>query len=844
MHNIKSILIGLFLGILFLFSIILTVSILYENEVSQYLVEELNKQLLSEIKVDEINFTLLKKFPKASVEFKNVTAFSNKNYFHKTHKYNTDTLFFAKKLSVQTNLFDILFGKYIVRSLHFNQGQINLFINKKGQTNYIFWKTKKSNTNSDFKIDLNQVKFTNCDLTFYNEATRINLNTHVRKINLQGNFSRNKYTMKINSNIYINKLYINNTNYLFNRRVKLNTDFNILGKEIKISKGKLNLNNLNFILNGTIKSTKQQQLNLNISGNNLNIKTFAETLPYKIKKQLPSLNFKKGKVSLNMNITGKNIKINRPHINASFSVKEIALTYSKKKIPFSDLSFEGNFTNGIQNNAISSRLNFKKLNGNIQNNSFEGYLSLNNLKNPLVKFDITSDLFLNEIKHIFKIDTFDILKGFASSEVKYSGTYNNLLKFTFTDLFTKEYDINLSLSNGEIKRKDDPITISDINGNLEINKTLYSDNISFKINENDFKIRGQALGLYEYFNSGKTFYVNANLVSNQTDLNDLAPLFKTDKTTNTNSSYRFPNKLNLNLKVKVSSFKIGKFQAQNIKGILNYKPRVFSLHALSFRTMTGETQTNGIIIQDINNDFIVKTKCNLSNININTLFYSFNNFGQNFITNQNLKGNLSGDIFFTSKWTDKLKIYKKSIQSECNIKLINGELNNFKPLTGLSKFIELDELKNIQFSTLKNKITIKNEKIIIPQMDIASSVIKLTSSGEHSFNHNYEYHLSLLLSDLLSKKIKIRKNKKQSFREINEDDSGKIKLFLLLKGDKNDFNVKLDRKAARKRRKENREKERLELNHILKNEFNSNKKQDTTEEKFIIEWDEDDTSNN
>ena len=67
MHNIKSVLIGLSLGIIILLSLAISVSIIYEDEVSQYLIEELNEYILSEVEVGDVNFTLIKKFPKLNI---------------------------------------------------------------------------------------------------------------------------------------------------------------------------------------------------------------------------------------------------------------------------------------------------------------------------------------------------------------------------------------------------------------------------------------------------------------------------------------------------------------------------------------------------------------------------------------------------------------------------------------------------------------------------------------------------------------------------------------------------------------------------------------------------------
>jgi hypothetical protein len=873
MQNIKSVIIGLLLGFTFLIGLAITASLIYEEEVSQYLVEELNEYLLSEIEVGDINLSVIKKFPKASLEFKDVIAYTKLGYLKQINNYNTDTLFYAKSLSIQINLLDLLTKEYNIKSLHFDSGKINLFIDRFGDQNYIFWDKSNKEESSDFKMDLNQVKITNTQLLYYNEATDLDLRGVVKRIDFQGNFSNQNYLMKIKSDFFTQKLEVNGVNYINNKRIKTDLNLDIINKNIKISNGKLNFNKLNLTVNGDVLSAKDQGVDFVVSGNNLNIESFINNLPQNTRNEFSSFNFKNGEVTFNLKVSGGNIKYESPHIEALFDVKNAQLVYLEKDIDLTNLTLEGGFSNGSGNNRLTSKIQFKNFETNLESNYFLGNFELENLKEPQIQFDISSELYLHEIKDIFKLDTFDIFSGSVMSEAKYKGTYKELKEISFQDLFTKDYNINVRVTDGELKIKDNPVIISDLNGSVEINKTLYTDSVYFKISDNDFLINGRILGLYEFFNEQKAFDVQANLTSEKIDLNELAPLFKVDKMEDENSSYRFPEKLSLQLKLDIKNFETGKFNATNIRGNLQYKPKMFSMHEISFNSMNGEVKASGAIIQKYNNDFLVRTQSNLSNININKLFGSFNNFDQSFITNQNLEGNLTGNIYFQSEWNDKISVNKKSVNTECDMVISDGELNNFEPMLGLSRFIDVDELSNIKFSEFKNTITIKDGQIYIPQMDIQSSVLNVTASGAHGFDNKYEYHLKLLMSDLLSAKMKRSKKNNKSFGEIEEDSKGRLKLFLLLEGDNDDFNVRYDRKSARQTRKENVNEEKSDLKTILNEEFNwlkkdsSGKSIDTSfqdqfkvefeeekkkervrkssepvqNQKFVIEWDEDST---
>lgn len=851
MHHVKSILIGLFLGIIILIGITITVSLIYEDEVSQYLVEELNEFISSEIDVEDVKFSLIKKFPKASLEFQNVTAYSKSGYYKKIDGFNTDTLFHAKSIYVQLNVLDIIRKEYNIQSIHFNKGEINLFIDRLGDPNYIFWERSENGESKDFNIELKEVRVTNSNVLFCNEATHLVLQAFAEKVDFQGNFSKQNYLMEIKSDLFVKNFRVNDINYLNDKPLDADFNMDIIHKSVQIKNGKLKLGDLKLNVNGNLDNTEHDQnIDLLISGKNLNLKSFTNNLPLLIRKEFSKISAQKGEITLNLSISGQDIKKQNPHITALFLINNAQIFDESRFVRVENISVDGEFTNGNFNSARSSKLLFKSFSASMESNIIEGSFELNNLKKPKIKFDIESQLVFKEIKQILEIDTLEVFNGTANAQIKYAGSYADLRNFKLPDLFTQDYTLDLKIRDTEVKIVDNPIKINRLSGKIELKNTLYADSLYFEIGKNDFLIDGRISKLFEFFSEKQVFNVNAKLHSNKLDLNELAPLFKVNKTQKENSSYKFPDKIALQLRLNVQNFEMGKFNATQIHGNLNYKPRMFSLHQISFSSMNGTVKAGGVIIQKFNNDFVVKTQSRLSNINMNKLFYSFNNFGQDFITNQNLEGNLTGDVYFNSEWSDQIQIYKNTVHSDCDIIIKDGELNDFEPMLALSKFIDVDELKNIKFSTLQNQITIKDQKIIIPQMDIESSVLDVTASGEHNFDKNYSYHIRLLLSDLLSKKV--RKNKKQKDQNFEEDDEGRTILYLLLKGDHDDFKVRYDRKQARDARKESMKNERNELKKILNEEFGWFKKDSAlnsvsntkkNEQEFKVEFEDDRTTN-
>lgn len=162
----------------------------------------------------------------------------------------------------------------------------------------------------------------------------------------------------------------------------------------------------------------------------------------------------------------------------------------------------------------------------------------------------------------------------------------------------------------------------------------------------------------------------------------------------------------------------------------------------------------------------------------------------------------------------------------------------------LSRFIEVEELENIRFSTLENTILISRGEVTIPVMDISSNAMDLSASGTHQFNNHYDYRLKLKLSHLLYGKA--RKSKNSEF-VIAEDESDTRTLFLKIYDDGSGSKVEMDREKATEKVREDMKRQRVELKKILHEELGLFKaeeeiEREEKEESFQFEFPDDSDS--
>jgi len=236
---------------------------------------------------------------------------------------------------------------------------------------------------------------------------------------------------------------------------------------------------------------------------------------------------------------------------------------------------------------------------------------------------------------------------------------------------------------------------------------------------------------------------------------------------------------------------------------------------------------------------VTKGSAKLNHLDLNKLFFSCNNFGQEFLQDKNLGGFITADVKFKALWDKNFEIKMKSVFVDADLKVEDGKLVDFEPLNALSSFVKLEELKTVQFKTLENHILIKDEVITIPQMDINSSLYNMTIDGTQNFNSSFKYILRLSLNEVMAKKFKSKKREKEYFGEIEDDGLGRTNLFLTISGTPDDFKVSYNTKKTIEVVKDRIKKEGKTIKEIFKKEFGSKKKDTAAEEKFrVLEDDE------
>lgn len=791
----------------------------FGEDVKNKIISELNKNITTKIDVEDVYFdpfTFIRDFPNVSLDFRNITAHSNTNFNKSQFKENTDTLFSAEKLSLHFNIKDLWEENYSITNIWAENGSIYLYTDRNNNISYQFW---QDNNDESGNIDINieDLLLKNMSIYYKDLYSEQFIDTKAARLKLSGKFGSDRYSIRTNADLFVTEYTIGKVTYVSYRNISSSTKIDVDGDLYRIDNGNLQVAGMIFDISGTIKNEEETSLDLSINGKNLDIQSFLSLLPEQYKEETKAYE-SEGNFFFDTRITGVASAKKSPQISTEFGIERGRIKNAGSNVELSNLTAKGSLTNGKKHSAATSVLSFEEFSASLGETMLTGKGSLTNFINPKVSFDLNSVVNLEEFNSFFPIDTLDFIKGKAKGDISFTGSLSSLSDVKSGEIIKSKLTGDFEFEDVTFGIRDDKNTYREINGKFRMrNNKAHLDSTSIVYNDTKFEFSGTLTNLINYILSNdEALVINGTLATGTLDYNKLS----SNGDSQEEVSSIFPDNYNGTIELNAEKFIYENLESQNLSTSIHFNESGFAFNNFKMNTLGGNIFLDMNLVEKP--DGVLGFSCNgqIGSIDINQLFKSFHNFGQEFLLAEHLKGKLNSNVNLKVDLNKQLVVIDKSIAAEIKIEVTNGELIEFEPMLELSRFIEVNELKHIKFSTLKNDLLIKDEVITIPTMEIKTSAIDISASGIHKFSGEFEYNLEVLLNDLLAKKAKAKATKEDNqFGVVEDDGLGRTKLFLLIEGNTEDFKVRYNRRMAKDKIRENLREEKNEIKKILMEEF-------------------------
>ena len=831
--------------------VLFLVSLLMQNRGTEIILKSLNNNFSTKIEAESYRLSLLKKFPRATIELKNVIVYSSPDFdISGFAGINTDTLLAAKSAFIDFKMTDLLKGDYTFISISVRSGNLNLFTDKTGRDNYdVSQEENQKDREKISSLNLNRINLSDIRIVYNDLRAGLIIKSQVKQSRMKSRISGDNIDFESNSGMIIEFFQLGNLVIRQNIPAELDAGVSKNEKGIFFKKSTLSVETWDFILTGFIAS--DNYLDLNVSGKNIDISKITNYIPDKYKNLVTGYH-PSGILKLESTIKGVSSNVQDPHYEVSWSLKDANINYSKSRLKVDNFSFDGFYSNGSKNRPETSTFSITNFTTKLGSAEYRGTFKVTDFTKPRAGLTFSGVLYPGELREFLNLKNVESAGGTIKLDLKFDGYPLKKDSYKFSDLsgFTSHSEI--VFNSFRIRLNKEQIDLRDCNGALLFNEKTTASNFNLIYNDQIFTVGGSFDNFTEWI-TGKPVILTGNASIKGTCIKP-ENFLKTAQGSNkeqdagTKATVNLPANVNINADFYFDSLIYKTFRAEKINGAMSIQPKMVNIRNVNLNSQGGSIAGNGLIIQNRNKSFIGRGSFAISEIDINETFTTFNNFGQNFLVAGNINGTLSGSLSLLIPADSMLKPDIKSITAEGKYILTKGALINFEPVKELSSFIELSELENIKFDNLENDFFIRSNSLYIPQMDVRSSAADLSVNGKHSFTNDYEYHVRILLSELLSNKARKTRSSSSEFGEVEDDGLGRTSLLLKIVGKGEDIKVTYDMKAAGNQIKADIKKERQTLKNILNEEYGWYKgesepgKKEATKPRFRVSWEGSDTS--
>jgi hypothetical protein len=826
----------------------------YEKAVTRYMKKYLDEHLLTELSMKDIRFSVLKGFPNAAVELSNVVILSGEDF----HRYDftgafSDTLLHAKTISFQFDLLKLIHKQYELRKIEISDGRLNILFDKNNHHNLHIWRTGESNGGQDYAVDLRSILLNTTRVRIISAREPFQLAAYSQRTTFRGNYANKILSGEIRGNLRLDSFALRNRTLIRDAEWHIAAKTFFGGERFRIRKGRLQLNKIVADIAGEYKFGKGASLDLTIGIQQFGLEELMSLLPA-ARKVLPAHMSFSGDGKLSAVIKGPVSGKNNLFIRSEFDLNGCRAKNTDTREEIGNINLRGSIS-GTRAENFEVRL--EQVSGDLGKGGIKGSFFLNNLKTLQFRANVRANLDLDAVMRFVSPDTLESLTGFVLSDISMAGSLKQFTDSSFHALALVEKGTFVFRDAG-IKMKNQLWDIRHIAGKASWNKTLHLDSLALQVNGTNLLVSGYLNNLAGYLAKREPVQSNLDIRTDHFDLDRVLSYFPKRRSASSGPSFSVSQPgFHLNARLRADNFTAGKFNAADVSLHLSTARDSIYVHDFFLKFPDGSITGDALITQDRNHLISVTCNSRPSQINIQQLFTAFNNFTQTFIVDKNVKGSLNGSISFFAQWDSAFNFIPSNLKAQADIEITNGELVQFEPMLRLSKYIDVEELRHIRFSTLKNAIFINNRLITLPEMNIHSTAFNISVSGQHSFDNEFDYRMRVLLSDVLFNKARKKKQEINEFM-VEESSADQTTIPLIIAGTPAKFDVRFDRKRAfdltRKSLKEGSQgAEKLPARNDFKIEWEEPVskpaqvdpppagKQDASD--FKVEWDEDESEN-
>ncbi|SNR17564.1 AsmA-like C-terminal region-containing protein [Tenacibaculum jejuense] len=732
---------------------------MFQDKIVALIKETINNNVNAKVEFADANLSLLKNFPKASVELKDVLVTNFKPF-------EGDTLLYSESVKIKlklTEVFKSSNSQLNINSFTIDNSLVKIHIDEQGNANYDIAKKDASKAveekteeatgeTSNFSLSLKEYAITNATLRYHDDKGKMDVVLSDFNHSGSGDFSQK--TTELDTKTTTNILFEKDGKALVkNQHLDLNAVLALDLKNSKYSflKNEAHINQLPLIFDGFVQLNKDnsQEVHVNFKTPSSDFKNFLALIPEEYAKNISDVKTT-GDFSIIGKVDGKVTETTIPKIDVTIASNNASFKYPSLPKSVKNIRINTQIKN-TTGNVDDTYVNLQKLAFKIDENEFSGNAKVSNLtKNPYINSTVNGKIDLSHIDKVYPLELKNDLSGIITANL------------------TSSFDIDAVQNNkyqriknsGNLEIKDFLFSGEQVANPIQINaakvdfapKKISLTKFNAVTGTSDLNATGTINNLLGFLLSDKNLQGNFNLNSNSFKVSDFmvaetetseTPKKETpeNKEGQPKEKLKIPAFLDCVVNASAKEVYYDNLKLSNVQGKLIIKDEKATLQNVNGNMFGGTIALNGAVNTQKEQP-VFDMDMGIKSFNISESFKNIELFKMlspiadvlqgKLNTNLNLSGNLNDD--FTPNLTSMTG------KALAEVLATNVEPKNSKALSLLDQNLGFVDLKQLNLKDIKTNLSFDNGKVNVKPFNLKYKDIDIQVGGSHGFDQLMDYN--------------------------------------------------------------------------------------------------------
>lgn len=737
-----------------LFAALMIVPIAFQGKLKEIVVTEANKLLNAEFGFDDLDISLIREFPKASVGLEGF-------WIKGVDEFAADTLVSAGNVEVAVNLMSI-FGRsgFDITKILVEDTYMKAIVLEDGRPNWDVMKAsgieeeEEDTTSSTFRILLKQVTVDNLNIIYDDRQSQMYAHVVGFNATCSGDMAADNTILALQGAIDGLSFKMEGVPLLSKARIEadLDIDADFVNSKYTLKENTLSLNAIQAAIDGwvTMPAEAPMEMDIKLNTSDISFKEILSLIPAIYAKDFADLKAE-GVVSLHAFAKGQLVGDSiMPHFEAALKVQDGNFRYPALPAGIDDIQVQAK-VNNPGGHIDLTEVYVEQFSLNMLDNPFALTAQVKTpVSDPDFAVAAKGTLNLGEVKNVYPLE--DIaLNGVLRADMSLGGRLSFLEKEQYERFVANG---TLALHNMQLRMEGIPeVNIEESNFTFTPRYLNLSETKVF-VGGNDIIADCRFENYLAFALKGKTLKGQLNLKSNHLNLNDFMNSNDEVSTQSDDGEVEdnetteepgggvivVPENIDFNMNVDMAEILFNELTLRNLKGKLSVKDGTADMSNLSANTMGGSVVINGAYsTAQKPNEPELDASFALNELSFAQTFKELAIVQKMAPIFENLGGNFSGKISVDTKLDSLMSPQLGTLTASGSLNTRNLNLSGVDIIDKIADATKHEELKDITVKDLNVDFTIKEGRIATKPFDIKMGNMNLNLSGTTGLDQTIDY---------------------------------------------------------------------------------------------------------